>query len=142
MRRMISALSLMLSAIVMITGCASKYELPSSEDPKCFTIQPKDMDGNGIIDDKDIQMLEEKVKACQLARQAGADFVKTSTGFSSSGATTEDVSLMRQTVGPSMGVKASGGIKTLDDAKRMIAAGASRIGVSASVQIVQQALSS
>jgi purine-nucleoside phosphorylase len=85
---------------------------------------------------------EEKVKACQLARQAGADFVKTSTGFSSSGATTEDVSLMRQTVGPSMGVKASGGIKTLDDAKRMIAAGASRIGVSASVQIVQEALSS
>jgi deoxyribose-phosphate aldolase len=85
---------------------------------------------------------DEKVKACKLARQAGADFVKTLTGFSSSGATTEDVILMRQTVGPSVGVKASGGIKTLDDAKRMIAAGANRIGVSASVQIVQEAQSS
>jgi purine-nucleoside phosphorylase len=85
---------------------------------------------------------EEKVRVCQLAKEAGADFVKTSTGFSSGGATTEDVALMRQTVGPNMGVKASGGIKTLADAKRMIAAGANRIGVSASVQIIQEALSS
>jgi deoxyribose-phosphate aldolase len=84
---------------------------------------------------------EEKVRVCQLAKDAGADFVKTSTGFSSGGATTEDVVLMRQTVGPNMGVKASGGIKTLADAKRMIAAGANRIGTSASVQIIQEAQS-
>jgi purine-nucleoside phosphorylase len=84
---------------------------------------------------------EEKKRVCQLAKKAGADFVKTSTGFSSSWATVEDVALMRQTVGSNMGVKASGGIKTLADAKRMIAAGANRIGSSASVQIMQEALS-
>ena len=84
---------------------------------------------------------EEKIRVCQLAKNAGADFVKTSTGFSSGGATVEDIALMRQTVGPNIGVKASGGIKTLADAKRMIAAGANRIGSSAGVQIVQEALS-
>lgn len=83
----------------------------------------------------------EKVTACQLAQQAGADFVKTSTGFSSGGATVADVALMRQTVGPTMGVKASGGVKTLADAKSMVAAGASRIGTSAGVRIIQEALS-
>ncbi len=84
---------------------------------------------------------EEKVRVCHLAKNVGADFVKTSTGFSSSGATVEDITLMRQTVGPNMGVKASGGIKTLADAKRMIAAGANRIGTSVSVQIIQEAQS-
>lgn len=79
----------------------------------------------------------QKVVACLLAKEAGADFVKTSTGFSPSGATVEDVALMRRTVGPGMGVKASGGIRTLDDLKRMVAAGATRIGASASVKIVQ-----
>jgi purine-nucleoside phosphorylase len=81
---------------------------------------------------------DEKVRVCQLAKKAGADFVKTSTGFSKGGATEEDVALMRQTVGPNMGVKASGGIRSLTDAKRMIAAGANRIGTSASVQIMQE----
>jgi purine-nucleoside phosphorylase len=85
---------------------------------------------------------EEKIRVCHLAKKAGADFVKTATGFSRGGATAEDVALMRQTVGPNMGVKASGGIKTLADAKRMIAAGANRIGTSASVQIIQEASSS
>ncbi len=85
---------------------------------------------------------EEKVRVCQLAKKAGADFVKTSTGFSSSGATVEDVALMRQTVGPNMGVKASGGIRTLADAKKMIAAGANRLGTSASLEILQEARSS
>lgn len=80
---------------------------------------------------------EEKVVACQLAKVAGADFVKTSTGFGPGGATVEDVALMRKVVGPSIGVKAAGGIKTLEDAQRMIAAGASRLGASASVKIVQ-----
>jgi deoxyribose-phosphate aldolase len=83
----------------------------------------------------------EKVRACQLAKKAGADFVKTSTGFSSGGATVEDVALMRQTVGPGIGVKAAGGIKTLTDAQNMIAAGATRLGASAGVKIVQEAKS-
>ena len=80
---------------------------------------------------------EEKVVACQLAKVAGADFVKTSTGFGPGGATVEDVALMRRVVGPTMGVKAAGGIRTFETAQQMIAAGASRIGASASVKIVQ-----
>ncbi len=82
---------------------------------------------------------EEKVAACQLAKVAGADFVKTSTGFGPGGATAEDVALMRRVVGPSMGVKAAGGIRSHADAQKMIAAGASRIGASASVKILQEA---
>jgi len=80
---------------------------------------------------------EEKIKACRLAQEAGAHFVKTSTGFSTSGAKESDVQLMRQTVGKSMGVKAAGGIRTFRDAIGMIAAGASRIGASATLKIVQ-----
>lgn len=80
---------------------------------------------------------EEKVTACQLAKNAGADFVKTSTGFSGGGATVEDIALMRKTVGPKMGVKASGGVRTYQDAVSMIQAGATRIGASAGVKIVQ-----
>ncbi len=79
---------------------------------------------------------DEKITACRIAQKAEADFVKTSTGFSTGGATVEDVALMRRTVGPRMGVKASGGIRTYEDAVRMIRAGASRIGASASVAIV------
>ena len=79
---------------------------------------------------------EEKVVACQLAKVAQADFVKTSTGFGPGGATVEDIALMRRVVGPTMGVKAAGGIRTYDDAQKMIAAGASRIGASASVKII------
>jgi len=82
---------------------------------------------------------EEKVVACQLAKVAGADFVKTSTGFGPGGATLEDVALMRRVVGPTMGVKAAGGIHTYEEAQQMIAAGASRIGASASVKIMQEA---
>jgi deoxyribose-phosphate aldolase len=82
---------------------------------------------------------EEKVAGCQIAKVAGADFVKTSTGFGPGGATAEDVALMRRVVGPKMGVKAAGGIRTYADAQRMIAAGASRIGASASVKIVGEA---
>ena len=82
---------------------------------------------------------EEKVRVCQLAEKAGADFVKTSTGFVSGGATVEDVALMRQTVGRNMGVKASGGIESLSDAKSMIAAGANRLGTSASLEILREA---
>lgn len=79
---------------------------------------------------------DEKVRACELAREAGADFVKTSTGFSKGGATVHDVALMRRTVGPTMGVKASGGVRDAKDAKAMLEAGATRLGASASVAIV------
>ncbi len=79
---------------------------------------------------------EEKVEACVLSKAAGADYVKTSTGFAPTGATVEDVALMRRVVGPGMGVKAAGGVKTAEDAKAMIAAGATRIGASASVKII------
>jgi deoxyribose-phosphate aldolase len=79
---------------------------------------------------------DEKVLACEIAKKAGADFVKTSTGFAGGGATVEDVALMRRTVGPKMGVKASGGIRDLATAMAMIAAGATRLGTSASVAIV------
>lgn len=80
---------------------------------------------------------DEKIIACALSKAAGAAFVKTSTGFASGGATAEDIELMRRVVGPEMGVKASGGIRTYEDAAKMIAAGASRIGASASVSIVK-----
>ncbi len=79
---------------------------------------------------------EEKVKACELSKEAGADYVKTSTGFSTGGATAEDIALMRKTVGPELGVKASGGVRDFEGAKKMIDAGASRIGASSSVAIV------
>ena len=79
----------------------------------------------------------EKVIACELSRLAGADFVKTSTGFSGGGATLADVALMRRVVGPAMGVKASGGVRTLEEARAMVAAGATRIGASAGVAIVR-----
>ena len=82
----------------------------------------------------------EKIKACEIAREAGADFVKTSTGFSTGGATVEDVALMRKTVGPDMGVKASGGIKDFETALAMIAAGANRIGAGAGVDIIKGAV--
>ncbi|NLV76252.1 MAG: deoxyribose-phosphate aldolase [Tissierellia bacterium] len=80
---------------------------------------------------------EEKIKACKLAKEAGADFVKTSTGFSTGGATIEDVKLMKDTVGDSLKIKASGGIRDYETAKAMVEAGASRIGASSSIKIVE-----
>ena len=80
---------------------------------------------------------EEKVRACLLSKEAGADFVKTSTGFSKGGATVADVALMRKTVGEKMGVKASGGVKTKEDLENMVKAGASRIGTSHGVDLVK-----
>ncbi|WP_313798226.1 deoxyribose-phosphate aldolase [Cytobacillus sp.] len=79
---------------------------------------------------------EEKVRACELSVKAGADFVKTSTGFSTGGATVEDIALMRKTVGPTIGVKASGGVRSAEDAEKMIKAGATRIGASSGAAIV------
>ncbi len=80
---------------------------------------------------------EEKVRACELAVKAGTDFVKTSTGFSTGGATIEDISLMRKTVGPAIGVKASGGVRDREGALAMVEAGATRIGASAGIAIVK-----
>ncbi len=82
---------------------------------------------------------EEKVIACQLAKAAGAEFVKTSTGFGPGGATAADVALMRRVVGPAMGVKAAGGVRNYADAQALIAAGATRLGASAGVRIVKEA---
>lgn len=82
---------------------------------------------------------EEKVHVCQICKDAGADFVKTSTGFSSGGATVEDVALMRRTVGPDMGVKASGGVRTLQAAEAMVKAGATRLGTSSGAAIIKEA---
>jgi deoxyribose-phosphate aldolase len=87
----------------------------------------------GLLDE------QQKAAACTLARMARADFVKTSTGFGPSGANARDVALMRRTVGPEMGIKAAGGIRTLDDLRSMVAAGATRIGSSAGVAIVEAA---
>lgn len=81
---------------------------------------------------------DEKVRACELSEKAGADFVKTSTGFSTAGAKVEDVKLMRETVGDRLGVKASGGVHSKAEAEAMIAAGATRIGASASIKIVTE----
>jgi deoxyribose-phosphate aldolase len=82
---------------------------------------------------------DEKIKACEITKDAGADFVKTSTGFAGGGATLEDVALMREVVGPEMGVKASGGIKDWSTALTMIKAGATRLGTSSGVEIVENA---
>lgn len=79
---------------------------------------------------------DEKIRACELSKRAGADFVKTSTGFSTGGATVHDVALMRKTVGPDMGVKASGGVRTHDDLLAMVEAGANRIGTSSGPKII------
>jgi deoxyribose-phosphate aldolase len=82
---------------------------------------------------------DEKVRACRAAKSAGADFVKTSTGFSKGGATVADIALMRRVVGSELGVKASGGVKNIDDARAMVEAGATRIGASVGVKIAQEA---
>jgi deoxyribose-phosphate aldolase len=90
-----------------------------------------------VIIETSLLTIDEKVKACLLAKEADADFVKTSTGFAGGGATVEDVALMRRVVGPEMGVKASGGVHTYEEARSMVEAGATRIGASAGVKIVQ-----
>jgi len=95
-----------------------------------------------VIFETSLLTIEEKVRASLASKRAGADFVKTSTGFSTGGATAEDVALMRAVVGTDIGVKASGGVRTFDDLKKMVCAGATRIGASASVKIMEQAVGS
>lgn len=91
-----------------------------------------------VIIETSLLTTEEKIAACVLCKQAGADFVKTSTGFNGGGATAADIALMRQVVGPEMGVKASGGVRTAQDALTMVAAGATRIGTSGGLAIVRE----
>ena len=95
-----------------------------------------------VIFETSLLTAEEKIRAACASKRAGADFVKTSTGFSTGGATAEDVALMRAVAGKDIGVKASGGVRTFDDLKKMVCAGATRIGASASVKIMQQAAES
>lgn len=90
-----------------------------------------------VIIETSLLTKEEKIRACELAIKAGADYVKTSTGFSTGGATAEDVTLMRNVVGPNIGVKASGGVRSTEDAEKMIQAGATRIGASSGVAILK-----
>jgi len=90
-----------------------------------------------VIIETSLLTKEEKIRACKLSVKAGADYVKTSTGFSTGGATVEDIALMRQTVGPEIGVKASGGVRSTADAQKMLEAGATRIGASSSVSIIK-----
>jgi len=89
-----------------------------------------------VILETDLLTDEEKIIACEISRKAGADFVKTSTGFYGSGATVHDVALMRKIVGPDMGVKASGGIRNFDQAVALINAGANRLGCGSSVDVI------
>ena len=100
--------------------------------PRCGALSKVIIEAALLTDD-------EKVTACTLAKAAGADYVKTSTGFGPGGATAADVALMRRVVGAEMGVKAAGGVRDLEGMKAMIAAGATRVGASAGVKIVQQA---
>jgi deoxyribose-phosphate aldolase len=95
-----------------------------------------------VIFETSLLTVEEKVRAALASKRAGADFVKTSTGFSTGGATAEDVAIMRAIVGSEIGVKASGGVRTFEDLKKMVCAGATRIGASASVKIMEQAAGS
>nr|WP_263325678.1 deoxyribose-phosphate aldolase [Neobacillus sp. Marseille-Q6967] len=90
-----------------------------------------------VIIETSLLTREEKIRACKLSVKAGADFVKTSTGFSTGGATVDDINLMRETVGPNIGVKASGGVRNTEDTQKMIEAGATRIGASAGVAILK-----
>ncbi|MFK9091406.1 deoxyribose-phosphate aldolase [Bacillus salipaludis] len=90
-----------------------------------------------VIIETSLLTKDEKIRACELSVKAGADYVKTSTGFSTGGATVEDIALMRQTVGPEIGVKASGGVRSTADAQNLIEAGATRIGASSSVSIIK-----
>ena len=122
--------------VINIGNVKNRYWRAAYEDIRAVVEAAKEKALVKVIIETALLTDEEKVGICTIARLAGADFVKTSTGYSSGGATSEDVELMRRTVGAGMGVKASGGIRTYGDAVRMLNAGASRLGCSAGVAIV------
>lgn len=123
--------------VINIGALKSKKYDDVKEDIKAVVDAAKDKALVKVIFETCLLTEEEKVKACEISKEAGADFVKTSTGFSTGGATVQDIKLMRETVGTDMGVKASGGVRTKEDAEAVIAAGASRIGASASIAIAE-----
>ncbi|MDQ0213928.1 deoxyribose-phosphate aldolase [Oikeobacillus pervagus] len=123
--------------VLNIGALKSQNDCLVEKDIKAVTAAAKGKALTKVIIETSLLTDEEKVKACELAVKCGADYVKTSTGFSTGGATVEDVQLMRQTVGPEIGVKASGGVRSVQDAKAMITAGATRIGASSGVAIIE-----
>ena len=137
---MVEAGALDIDYVLNIRDLRSKPSEQVLEDLMLLNLAP-----NKVCDDVVTKLIieccyltdDEKVLACRLAKKAGFNFVKTSTGFGTGGATPEDVALMRNTVGKTMGVKAAGGIRTLEDAMKMIEAGANRIGCSAGVSIIE-----
>jgi deoxyribose-phosphate aldolase len=124
--------------VVLNIGCLRGGNYDAVRDDIAAVVETAHLGGAivKVILETALLTAEDKLAACRLAREAGADFVKTSTGFAITGATADDVALMRRAVGPGMGVKASGGIRTLYDLKKMVAAGATRVGASASVRIM------
>ena len=136
---MVEAGAMDIDYVLNIRELRSKPSEEVLEDLMLLNLAPKKVSGD-VVTKLIIECCyltdDEKVLACRLAKKAGFDFVKTSTGFGSGGATPEDVALMRKTVGKTVGVKAAGGIRTLEDAMKMIEAGANRLGCSAGVSIV------
>jgi deoxyribose-phosphate aldolase len=126
--------------MVINVGALKSGDLAVVERDISAVVQPCQEAGrvSKVIIETSLLTDDEKVAACTLAKAAGADFVKTSTGFSTGGATAHDIALMRRVVGADMGVKASGGVRDYDGLKAMVAAGATRIGASAGVKIVQE----
>ncbi len=122
--------------VINIAAVKGKDDQKVEKDIRAVVEASKDKALVKVIIETSLLTDEEKVRACKLAVHAGADFVKTSTGFSSGGATVDDIVLMRKTVGEEVGVKASGGIRSFQDAEKMMAAGATRIGASSGVAIV------
>ncbi len=123
--------------VVNVGGLKSGNDQLVEEDIRAVVNAAKGRATVKVILEMALLSREEKIRGCEIAKRAGADYVKTSTGFGPGGATVEDVALMREVVGPTMGIKAAGGIRTFEDAKAMVEAGATRIGASASVAIVK-----
>jgi deoxyribose-phosphate aldolase len=123
--------------VINIGALKDKNDELVEKDIKAVVEAAKGQALSKVIIETSLLTEEEKVRACEIAVKAGADFVKTSTGFSTGGATVEDITLMRKTVGPEIGVKASGGVRDTEGAEAMVKAGATRIGASSGVSIVK-----
>ena len=124
--------------VINIGALKSKDYSTVKEDIQAVVEAARDKAIVKVIIETSLLNREEKIKACELAMEAGADFVKTSTGFSTGGASVEDVKLMKEVVGDKLGIKASGGIRDLETANKMIAAGANRLGASSGVKIAKE----
>jgi deoxyribose-phosphate aldolase len=127
--------------VINISALQDKQDIVVEDDIRAVVEAAKGKALTKVIIETCLLSDEEKVRACELAVKAGADYVKTSTGFSTGGATVSDIRLMRKTVGPDVGVKASGGVRSREDALAMIEAGATRIGASSGIAIVNREVS-